>query len=109
MMPVAKAAEDRLSRKKSKLEAALKELRDRERLQTMRRLAIVGRAVMARASRDPNYKEGLLAVLDAELHKDSDRELFGLQPKPGTGRRGRRRQREETLEPAPEAAAAIGE
>jgi len=102
-------AEDRLSRKRSKLEMALKELRDREKERNLKRFAIIGRAVMARASRDPAYKEGLMAVLDAELHKGSERELFGLSPEGSTGRRGRRRQMEATAETAPEPQAPTGE
>jgi hypothetical protein len=108
-MPVANEAEDRLSRKKSKLEAALKELRDRERGRNLKRFAIVGRAVLAHAGRDPAYKEGLLAVLDAELRKSSERELFGLSSETGTGRKGRRPQRAETPAAASEPPAATGE
>jgi hypothetical protein len=106
--PVADEAEDRLSRKRSKLEAALKELRDRERERSLRRFAIVGRAVLAKASREPAYKESLLAVLDAELHKSGDREIFGLSPQTETARRGRRSQLQAPLErqPEPETASA---
>jgi hypothetical protein len=87
---VADETEDRLSRKRSKLEAALKALRDRERERDLKRYAIVGRAVLSHASRDPAYREGLTAVLDAELHKSSERELFGLPPSGSTGRQRRR-------------------
>ncbi len=100
------ASEDKLSRKRSKLEAALKVLRDRERVRDMKRYAIVGRAVLARVGRDPAYREALMGVLGAELRKGTERELFGLPVEGGTSRRGRARKVEEA---ATEPAALTGE
>jgi hypothetical protein len=93
-MPVSEPTEDRLSRKRSKLEAALKELRERERERIMKKHAIVGRAVLARADRDPSFRDNLMSVLDAELTKGSERELFGLAAGSGARGRGRRRKAE---------------
>ena len=104
---MANAAEDRLSRKRSKLEAALKAIRDRERMQVLKRCAIVGRAVLAHAGRDPTYREALMGVLSAELRKGTERELFGLPVEGGTSRRGRAR-KAEAAETAPEPATVTG-
>ena len=101
------ATKDRLSRKQSKLKAALKELREQVRGRDLKRFAIVGRAVLARADRDPAYRENLMSILDAEISKESERELFGLAPGTGGKRGGRRKKAEEggpaeDREPAPE-------
>jgi hypothetical protein len=103
---VPEAEGDKLSRKRSKLETALKQLRDQERVRDLKRHAIVGRAVLARAGRDPAYREALTRLLSAELRKASERELFGLPAEDGTDRRGRARKVEEA---PPEPAERTGE
>ena len=68
----------RLRERRAKLEAELEELRAQEQAAEERRCLIVGRAVLDHAVRDETFRAELMALLDRQLSKKRDRQLFGL-------------------------------
>jgi hypothetical protein len=75
---VAKIDADVLRKKREKLEAELAVLRDQERTAAGKSHAIVGRAALDHAAKNPAFKRDLMRALDAELVKGRERRLFGL-------------------------------
>ena len=70
--------QERLRDRRARLEAELKALRAKEAAEEERRCLIVGRAVLDHAAGDDAFRTTLMTILDRQLSRKRERQLFGL-------------------------------
>lgn len=90
-MSKAKNRMEKLEEQRARITAELQRIRAREekkkRAEETRRKLLIGAMIMAQVERGERPEGGLRAELDAHLTRESDRELFGLEPRPKSEQR----------------------
>ena len=71
-----------IEEKKAELEAQIKQLKEKEKAQQNKKNAITGRVINEAIENDDTLKYQVMALLETNLKKNSERSLFDLEKLP---------------------------
>lgn len=84
-----------IKEKKAELEAQIKQLEEKEKAQQNKKNTITGRVINEAIENDDTLKYQIMALLETNLKKNNERQLFGLEKLPNKNKA----EPEQTTEP----------